>query len=192
MDYNFSVIKDKLIEGKIGVIPTDTIYGLVGTALNKQTVQRIYETKGRAPEKPLIILIGSTKDLGYFNINPNSESLKILNKYWPGKVSIILPCPNGKFEYLHRGTRTLAFRFPDFPELISLINQTGPLVAPSANPEGLTPAATIVDAKRYFGSKIDFYVNGGKRESEPSTLISIDNGKIKILREGAVKIIHTV
>jgi len=180
---------EKIIKkGGIGVLSTDTIYGLVGKALSKTTVSRIYRIKERKPDKPLIILIGSLRQLDLFGIAVDSKTQLLLNRFWPGKVSIILPCSRPDLEYLHRGTNSLAFRFPDYPELTNLINQTGPLVAPSANPEDLKPAKDIAQAKKYFSSKVDFYVNSGRLDSQPSTLISIKNGKIEVLREGAVKI----
>ena len=185
------ILKDvsaPLSQGKIGVIPTDTIYGLVGKALLPKTVERIYEIKGRKPDKPLITLISTLEDLKLFEIKIDAETKKVLEKYWPGKVSVILPCPNQEFEYLHRGTKTLAFRLPDYPELTHLITQTGPLVAPSANPEGLPPAKNIKEAREYFGDEVDFYYAKGILKSLPSTLIEVRDGKIKILREGAVKI----
>jgi L-threonylcarbamoyladenylate synthase len=69
-----------------------------------------------------------------------------------------------------------------------LLKKAGPLVAPSANPEGMEPAKTIKEAKEYFGERVDFYINGGKLLSPPSTLIEIKNKKIFIKRKGAVKI----
>lgn len=177
-----------LANGKVGVIPTDTIYGLVGEALLPNTVERIYEIKVRKPDKPLIILISSLEDLKLFGIKINEKTKSIFKEYWPGKVSIILPCPKDKFEYLHRGTNTLAFRLPDYPDLRKLIKKTGPLVAPSANPAGLPPAKTIKEAQDYFGNRIDFYVDGGRLDSPPSTLISLASGKVEVLREGAVAV----
>jgi len=177
--------------GGVGVIPTDTIYGLAGKALDEKVVERIYEIKGRKPDKPLIILISALKDLELFNIALDNKVRKMLSKYWPGKVSIILPCPKKELAYLHRGTNTLAFRLPDFPELTNLIKQTGPLVAPSANPEGLKPAEGVSEAKNYFGKEVDFYVAGGSLKSEPSTLIAIAINKnaVEIVRKGAVRIV---
>jgi L-threonylcarbamoyladenylate synthase len=178
-----------LKEGGIGVLPTDTIYGLVGTALNPQTVERIYKVRKRNPKKPFIILIQSIKDLEKFNVHPEDKQEKeILAKYWPGKVSIILPCQDQRFKYLHRGTQTLAFRLPDEKNLVQLIKQTGPLVAPSANPEGLPPATTIEEAKNYFGDNVDFYVDAGELNLPPSTLIALEKGKVVVKREGAVRI----
>ena len=172
----------------VGVIPTDTIYGLVGKALSRKIVKRVYKLKQRNPKKPSIILISKIDDLKLFRIKLDKNTKKFLQKYWPGKVSVILPCPYKKFSYLHRGTKTLAFRFPDCPELVSLLKKTGPLIAPSANPESEEPAKTIKEAKKYFGEKVDFYVDTDRLESLPSTLISIKNEKVEVLRQGEIKI----
>lgn len=177
-----------LKKGGIGVMATDTIYGVLGSALNKETVERIYKLRERNPHKPMIILIGQIKNLGLFGIEIDKKTQEILRKFWPGKVSVILPCPGEKFAYLHRGTNSLAFRLPAKPDLVKILEKTGPLVAPSANPEGLAPAKTIVEAKKYFGKKVDFYLTEGELDSPPSTLIAIENGKVIVKREGAVKI----
>lgn len=168
----------------VGVLGTDTIYGLVGLALSKKVVERIYKLKKRTPSKPFIILIADLNDLNYFNIKINPITKKLLQKIWPNSVSVILPCDDEKFSYLHRGTKTLAFRIPAKPDLLALLKATGPLVAPSSNPEGLPPAQTIKEAKKYFGNNVDFYLNEGKLISQPSTLIEIKKGKINILRQG--------
>ncbi|MEI6288738.1 MAG: Sua5/YciO/YrdC/YwlC family protein, partial [bacterium] len=106
MQLNRNQIIKILKNGGIGIMPTDTIYGLVGQALNKKTVERIYKVRRRSPDKPLIILISSTNDLKLFGIRLQKETEDILARCWPGAVSIILPCEYKKFEYLHRGTKT--------------------------------------------------------------------------------------
>lgn len=175
-------------DGNIGIMPTDTIYGLLGLAMNKKVVQRIYKVRKRSPDKPVIVLIGSISDLELFNIKVSLLQKSILEKLWPGKVSIILPCKNTKWKYLHRGTNSLAFRLPRTKLLLNILKHTGPLVAPSANPEGFVPAKNVTEAKKYFGSEVDFYVSG-KNNPEPSTLVRLDsNGKLTVLRQGAVKI----
>lgn len=184
---NFNLIKSISVGG-IGVMPTDTIYGLVGLALNKYVVQRIYKVRKRNPDKPLIILISAIEDLKLFGIKLNEVQVKVLEKFWPGKISIILPCKASKWQYLHRGTKGLAFRLPKNPSLIRILKTTGPLVAPSANPEGDLPAKTITEARKYFGDEIDFYISG-KTNQTPSTLVELkDDGKLVALRQGAVKI----
>lgn len=175
-------------QGGVGVMATDTLYGLVGSALSPKAVERIYELRQRKRDKPMIILIGSIDDLSLFRVRVDKETGKLLRQFWPGKISIILPCRDKKFFYLHRGTKSLAFRLPKKLGLIRLLKKTGPLVAPSANIEGQRPARTIREAKRYFGNKVDFYVQGGKLSSLPSTLIVLKKGRVILKRQGAYKI----
>lgn len=173
-----------LKEGAIGVIPTDTIYGICGNAFNKKTVERIYRLRKRNLKKPMIILVSSIKDLEKFHINLTNFQKKIIKKIWPGKISVILNCPSKKFSYLHRGLKTLAFRLPKNKELIEILKISGPLVAPSANFEGEKPAETIKEAKKYFGDKV-FYYNRGKLKNLPSTLIDLTSNKLKLVRKGS-------
>lgn len=172
-----------LKNGGVGVLPTDTLYGLVGSALMPDTVERIYQLKERNTHKPLIVLIADIDDLEQFGIALSLPLRAELENYWPGPYSIILPTIDDQFEYLSRNTDTIAFRLPDNDELHELIRKVGPLVAPSANIEGLPPATNIVAAKKYFGSDVDFYVDGGELAGKPSTLLEIDGGDIKIVRE---------
>lgn len=171
-------VADILKSGGIAVVATDTLYGLVGQALNRPAVERIYTVKGRSPAKPFIILISHQSQLELFGVQAVSQ----LNDYWPGPVSIILPCNRPDLKYLHRGTNDLAFRLPAKDDLRALIDQTGPLVAPSANPEGQPPATTITEAKAYFSNKVDVYADSGRVEGNPSKLIKITGGQIETLR----------
>ena len=177
-----------LKNGGVGILPTDTIYGLVGSATLRKTVFRIYKLRKRNPRKPFIILISSLEDLNLFKIKIDECSRKILSKIWPDAISVVLPCAKKKFFYLHRGGKTLAFRFPKNKILIDFLKQTGPLIAPSANPEGFRPAENIEQAKEYFGKGVDFYVDKGTIKGLASTLIEIKNKKIVVLRQGAIKI----
>jgi len=158
----------------VGVLPTDTLYGLVGSAFSKKAINRIYKIKNRDKNKKLIVLISSIKDLEKFKIKINKEEAKILEKFWPGKISIILG--------------DIAFRLPKNKFLINILKKTGPLVAPSANKEGEKPAENIKEAKKYFEDNVDFYLAGGTLKSGPSTLIKIKDNNIEILREGVLKI----
>lgn len=188
----YFVDKEHLVKilktGGIGVMPTDTLYGIVGQALSREAVERIYKVRKRSPDKPLIILISSPLDLGLFGIPIDKGPGRVAQRFWPGRVSVIIPCDKPEFEYLHRGTKTLAFRLPEKKELVEMLKETGPLVAPSANPEGEMPSLTIPEAKRYFGGEVDFYVDEGLIQSEPSSIIQVTGHKILIIREGAEKI----
>lgn len=185
-------MKQKIIkilqDGGTGVLPTDTLYGLVTCALNEEAVKRVYQIKGRTPNKPFIILISSLQDLHKFDVQIDKKTKKFLHKIWPNPVSIILPCLSSQFGYLHRGIKTLAFRMPKDEKLLNFLSQTGPLIAPSANPEGKPPAQTMEQAKEYFGNLVDFYIDGGNLTSKPSTLIKIEDNQIQVLREGAFNI----
>lgn len=154
-------------------MPTDTIYGLTGSAFSKKAVERIYKVKKRKKGKPFIILISSLKDLKSFNIKLSKEASVFLRKIWPGKISVILPCSEKKLFYLHRGKESLAFRIPKNLWLRNLLSRTGPLVAPSANFENMAPAKTVGQAKKYFGDKIDFYFDKGEIKGKPSLILEI-------------------
>lgn len=177
-----------LNSGGIGIIPTDTLYGILGRADKPETTEKIYRLKERTPSKPFIILISQIEDLEKFDIKVSEKDEEIINKYWPGKVSIIFRVDNPKFNYLTRETESLAFRLPAKVNLQEILKHTGPLVAPSANPEGEKPAENIEEANLYFGNRVDFYIDEGDLKGEPSTLISIKDGVINVLREGVVKI----
>ena len=169
--------------GGIGVYPTDTLYGVVGGAHSKSAVEKIYSVKGRSKQKPFIILVSSINDLKKFGIKITKFQKKYLSEVWPGAVSVILPCKLKKFEYLHRGKNTLAFRLPKKKKISEFVKKTGPLVAPSANPQGMIPAHTIAEAKDYFGSDMDFYVSGGLLDAKPSTIVFLSEKGPKILRD---------
>lgn len=174
---------DLLAKGKVGVIPTDTLYGIVASAMNESAVGRVYALKKRAPTKPCIILISSIADLKIFGIELTEQQKSIVNTYWPGPVSIVMSCGDDVPEYLHGGTHTLAFRLPDDEKLIAFLLESGPLIAPSANPEGLPPATTTSEARQYFGDDVDFYIDGGVRAGEPSVLVMLGaDGSVEVLR----------
>jgi L-threonylcarbamoyladenylate synthase len=191
MKENYEKIVEILNKGGVVVMPTDTIYGIVGKAENREVVEKIYQIRKRAPEKPCIILIEKIEDLNKFSIYLSEEQKKELEKFWSfdeaqdkhRAVSIIFDCVEEKFSYLHRGTKTLAFRIPKVSELRELLSKTGPLVAPSANLEGMPPSKNINEAKNYFGETVDLYIDGGEIAGVPSKIIKIQqDGQITILR----------
>jgi L-threonylcarbamoyladenylate synthase len=182
MDDKLQSIVKSIKAGGIGVFPTDTIYGLVGSALNRKTVERIYKIRKRDKNKPLIVLISSRSEIKLFGVKVNIFQKNFLNKVWPGKVSVILPCKSKKFTYLHRNSGGLAFRLPKNKSLISFLKLTGPLVAPSANIQGLKPALDLASAKKMFGIKVDFYYCSKKIIGKPSALVKLQKNNFAILR----------
>ncbi len=176
-------IASSISTGGVGILPTDTIYGLVGSALHSDAIERIYDLKQRDPKKPFIVLIADMLDLEQFGIVLSERLVVQLEQYWPGPYSIVLPTIDDQFEYLSRGTDTIAFRLPDNDELRELIRLVGPLVAPSANVEGLPPAENVREARGYFGTDVDFYVEGEELVGKPSTILEFDGEEVHVIRD---------
>ncbi len=172
---NYLDVADVLNSGKVAVIPTDTIYGIVAKASNQDAVKKVYKIRSRDISKPCIILISDLEQLKDFDID--KECIDSAKKYWPGPNSLVFPLNKPRPSYPAKGLKEIALRLPNNDELRELIRQTGPLIAPSANPEGLPPATTIAQAKAYFGDQVDIYVDNGSMPIEPSTLIDLAANK---------------
>lgn len=192
MDKRYKKAAKILKEGGVVVMPSDTIYGIFGLALNENVVEKVYKLRKRRPSKPMIILISSVNDLRKFGIEVDRKN-KIFSILKSSGVSVIFPCESKKFKYLHRGEQSLAFRIPNDKNkrgrlLKDLLKKTGPLVAPSANFEGEPSVKTITEAINIFGDTVDFYISEGRRlVCSPSTLVKLVNGKVEVLR-GKLKI----
>lgn len=177
------ILIPKLIEminaGSVGVLLTDTLYGLVARADNEQAVERIYQIKQRDETKPPIVLISDVSQL----YNPLPEGMDpTINGLWPGKNSVILPAPSAP-AWLVRGSQGVSYRLPDNPRLRQLIEATGPLVAPSANPQGQPPARSVGEAQGYFGDQVDFYVDGGvAMDDKPSSIYTLTGSEVEQIR----------
>jgi L-threonylcarbamoyladenylate synthase len=183
MIYTNEIVK-KIKEGNVGVIPTDTIYGFVCDAFNKNAIEKIYEIKKRDSKKPFVYLIGDIGDLEKLDIKVNFKIKNTLDEYWPGPFSIIFDCKNTP-EFIHRGLGSVAIRMPADPDLKNLLNKTGPLASTSVNTEGDVPADSIEMAKKYFeeNSDVNFYIDGGELKNNPSKIIKLNkNGEIEFIR----------
>lgn len=178
-------ISTYLRSGAIGVLPTDTLYGLVCKAADKTAVERLYALKSRKG-KPGTIIAASIDQLVGLGIP--RRYLTAVAGFWPNAISIVIPSAPG-LEYIDQGMMSLAVRIPDDVRLARLLEVTGPLLTTSANLPGKTPAHSIDQAKRYFGDSVDFYVDEGERVQQAgSTVIRIIDDAVEILREGVVKI----
>lgn len=151
--------------------------------MSKESVEKIYKLKGRDYRKPLIILLADIEQAE--ELGMNLDDLEPLRRLWPAQLTVIVPTTHKTPDFLHRGTHTLAVRVPDNDELRGLIRQVGPLVSTSANPQGQDPTRTVKQAKKYFGDKLDFYIDAGELKASPSTLARLEKGRLRILRQGA-------
>lgn len=184
----FSSISDErliplLKAGSVGVLPTDTVYGLVCRADNQKAVERLYGLKKRE-NKPGTIIAANTEQLVELGIK--ACYLKAVKQFWPGAVSVVVPT---SLDYLHSGANSLPVRIPNQADLVRLLKQVGPLVTTSANKPNKKPAATLAEAQAIFGDSVDFYVDGGDlSDRKPSTIIRIIDDQVEVLRKGTVKL----
>ncbi|OGI95443.1 threonylcarbamoyl-AMP synthase [Candidatus Nomurabacteria bacterium RIFCSPLOWO2_01_FULL_42_17] len=168
--------------GGVVVMPTDTIYGIVASALDVSATNRVYEIRKRDSNKPCIILIGGLEDVQKFGIFLTEEQKNEIGKF-QGPVSFVVDIEGERFAYLHRSTKTLAFRLPAREDLRNLLKETGPLIAPSANIEGQPPAKNIIEAKKYFGDQVNLYVDGGEIRGQASKVVRLHtDGSMEIFR----------
>lgn len=175
-----------LQSGAVGVIPTDTVYGIVASAMNQKAVERLYHLK-RREKKPGTVVAASTDQL--LELGVSSKRLALTENLWPNPLSIIFPIGEA-FSYLHQGVGDIAIRVVDDPALIALLNETGPLLTSSANQPGEPTSVTVEQAWDYFKDTVDFYVEGGDRSGRASSTIIriLDDGEIEVLRHGALKL----
>ena len=165
-------------------MPSDTIYGLSCRALDQDAVKKLHQIKNR-DQRPFIVLISSVTQMHDLGLIATDFGPAL--RYWPGKLSAIGKADRAP-EYLHMGTKTLAVRQPDYPELTKLINTTGPLISTSANLSGQEPAHTLAEAREIFGDELDFYVDAGPIKSAASTIARVRFAKLEVIRQGEVKL----
>jgi tRNA threonylcarbamoyl adenosine modification protein (Sua5/YciO/YrdC/YwlC family) len=191
MNQTLNALSDKalieaLLAGKVGVVPTDTTYGLVCRAADDTAVKKLYALKSRE-SKPGTVIAAALDQL--IEMGLKARYLKAVEAFWPNAISVVIPA-GPELSFLHQGKYGLACRVvKEPPALIALLKKTGPLLTTSANLPDKKPAATVDEAKAYFGDNVDFYVNGGDFSGHlPSTVIRIVDDAVEILRPGAVQI----
>ena len=177
-----------LLQDKIGVIPTDTIYGFSARVENLEGIERIYQAKSRDPKKSLVILASSLEQiLEFFPITTTPQYQEALQESEKSPLSIVYPLDREKrnawsHPYYHGDS--LAIRIPyQKPELIKLLEKTGPIVSTSVNREGEPSKTHPDDIEQSFGIDIDFILEEGVLAGRSSQIIRItQNGNREILR----------
>ncbi|MEK9156573.1 MAG: L-threonylcarbamoyladenylate synthase [Patescibacteria group bacterium] len=173
---------DLLKHGGVGVLPTDTVYGLVCDASNAEAVARLYQLKSRE-QKPGTLIAATPEQVIALGIA--QDEVRHAAQFWPG-VSVVMSSSES-LTYLHQGLGTLAVRIVAHQELETLLQKTGPLLTSSANFPGKPPANTLNEAQAYFGNTVDFYVDGGDLSGrQSSTLIRVVDGVPEVLRQGSI------
>lgn len=181
-DLSHPALADILRREGVGVLLTDTVYGIVGRAGSAQAATGVIEAKGRK-YKPGTLIAANIQQLIDLGLPP--DHVKICQHFWPGPVSIVIPA-GPELSYIHLGKDSIVVRIPDKPELITLLEAVGPLLTTSANLPNEPMVNSIEEAQKLFGKRLNFYVDGGPLPTPvASTIISID---ITILRQGATTI----
>ena len=176
---------DSINIGAVGILATDTVYGLVASAHNVAAVSRLYVLKQRE-NKPGTLIAASIEQLVELGIM--RRYISPVEPYWPNPLSVVVPAPES-LHYLHQGKGSLAVRIPADDVLLALLQKTGPLLTSSANQPGMPTATTLQEAQAYFGDSVDYYLDGGDLYGRASsTIIRVVDDEIEVLREGAVTI----
>ena len=174
-----------ILQGNVGVLPVDTVYGLVGRAADEQAVAKLYALKQRE-HKPGTVIAASVEQLAELGVP--KRYLSAVKHLWPNPLSVEIPLGD-RLTYLHQDTGRQAYRVVADERVRAILEQTGPLVTSSANQPGEPGSVTVQQAIDYFGDQVDFYVDGGDMsDSLPSTIIRIVDDAIEVVRQGAVKI----
>ena len=178
----------RIIEkGGIAIFPTDTVYGMGCNPYNEEAVKKIYKIKSRTKLKSLPVLAYSLDIVKEITLIDKFTE-KIIEKYWPGPLTLILKLTDQKLKKSLKLENKIAVRIPDSKCTLKLLEKCRLLVGTSANISGnssyTNPNDCIKNIKNY-----DMFLNGGIITSKgESTIIEIENKEIKIIREGALKI----
>ncbi len=171
--------KEVLESGKLVVSPTDTIYGILADATQEKAVNYLRRIR-RHTKKPFILLIPSLLWLRKLALLTDSLALRLISLE---RTTLVIKRKTRIPLYLTLGRDSLAVRLPKkgfIRDLLIIMDK--PLVAPSVNPEGKRPAKSIGEAIAYFGDSIDLYIDAGKIEGNPSTIIALERGHLRVLR----------
>lgn len=169
----------RLRAGALVAFPTETVYGLGANVLNKKAVARLYKVKRRPKTKPFTVHIEDASLIRKLGCEITKEAGRLMDKYWPGPLTMILNCRNGE---------KIGFRMPDNKVALGLIKESGvPVVAPSANISGQEPPTRPGDVLKQLGGKIDLLLDAGPTDvGIESTVIDMTVSPPGILREGAI------
>jgi len=191
-DIGKDIFKAKAIleQGDLVGIPTETVYGLAGNALNPDAVAKIFAVKNRPDFDPLIIHTSSIDRVLEFTVQIPEVLLPLGEKYWPGPLTILLPKKSIVPDLVTSGLDAVAVRVPSHSltrELLSILDF--PLAAPSANPFGYISPTQASHVNDQLGKKIPYILDGGLCEvGLESTIVGVENGEVFIYRLGGLDV----
>ena len=182
--------KEFLQKGQLVGIPTETVYGLAGNALDEKAVLSIFEVKNRPSFDPLIVHTDSVEKLSGLVSNIPDAAHLLAKKFWPGPLTILLPKKTAVPDLVTSGLDTVAVRIPDHPLTLELLRSLDfPLAAPSANPFGYISPTNPQHVDQQLGQKIPYILDGGECGiGIESTIIGFVDGIPTVYRLGGLAI----
>jgi L-threonylcarbamoyladenylate synthase len=181
IDYIVNVLKNN----GVVLLPTDTIYGLMCDATNIEAVDKIYRMKNRDYSKPMLILVSNIDMLNKYCKVENGTEKMLIDKYFPGEMTIILKRKEDIPLLVTSGKDTIGVRIPNNKELLSIISKLDrPLVSTSANISNSINITSIDLLDERIKKEADYIYDGGVVNNNASTVVKVDDNKVVILREG--------
>lgn len=175
--------------GGLVVMPTDTVYGIGADAFNAAAVRALLAAKGRGPDMPVPVLVGSwsTIDGLVMAVSPTARTL--IEAFWPGGLSLVVEHAPSLSWDLGDARGTVMVRMPLHPVALDLLRLVGPMAVSSANRSGSPPATTAAAAYEQLGDDVSIYLEGGESPiGVASTVIDLTADVPRVLRQGAVSI----
>lgn len=168
--------------------PTESFYALGVLATDKDAVKRLYELKRRPAEKPLPVIVGDMDTLKSVVRTVPDAAKELMNRFWPGPLTIIFEAQNNVPDLLTGGSGKVAVRIPGESVALDLARSIRlPITATSANPSLMPPAQDSEAVKDYFEDKVDLIIDGGKAPGgRPSTIVDVTVLPPEVLREGSI------
>ncbi len=182
---NYELLCNLINNGELAIVPTDTVYGIIADATNEEAIRKVYFAKHRSFSKPLIIMVSSIDMLKRYVKDISSVEQKLIEKYWPGRLTILFKKNNEISNLLTNGGEYIGIRLPDNKDLCALMNMLNkPLISTSANISDTMTITDITMLEDELKNKISYIVDGGVLTDLPSTLVKVEDGNIIFLREG--------
>ncbi|WP_374756479.1 L-threonylcarbamoyladenylate synthase [Dyadobacter sediminis] len=182
--------KETLVKGELVAIPTETVYGLAGNALDEKAVLSIFEVKNRPAFDPLIIHTDSVEKVMQYVSDFPEKARRLAENFWPGPLTLLLPKKTVIPDLVTSGLDSVAVRIPNHPILLDLLGRLDfPLAAPSANPFGYISPTNAMHVNAQLGDKIPYILDGGESSvGIESTIVGFENNETIIYRLGGLAV----
>jgi L-threonylcarbamoyladenylate synthase len=179
-DVDLKEAREKIIDGKIGVYPTETAYGIAADALNEEAIEKVYEAKRRPKSKHLTVICYDLEQVER-HAELTEEERKLVEEFMPGPLTLVVEKKDHVPDILNE---SFVFRIPG-SETARELAKEGPITATSANISGEPTSYSVEDVSEELLEKVDFVLDRGELDSGPtSTIAEVNNGEIVIHRKG--------